>query len=367
MKIVVFGLTVSSSWGNGHATLWRGLCSALSRQGHRIIFFERNTPYYAAARDLTALPGRSELVIYGDWSEIAQRACWNLTDCDAAIVTSYCPDAITASNLVRESTAGLRVFYDLDSPITLARLAQGKKVEWIGPDGYRGFDLVLSYAGGRILNELKSVLGAERVEPLYGSVDPEVHRPVPPVESYRAALSYMGTHSPDRSDALRDLFVEPAKRLPDHRFVIGGSKYDGSFPWQRNIFYVNHLAPAQHGEFYCSSGLTLNVTRRAMVENGHCPSGRLFEAAACGAAIVSDFWEGLDSFYAPGSEILIARDTADAMDALHMTAGDRAEIGRRARERTLDCHTAEHRASELVAMLDSVNSKSGVKVTSCGE
>jgi spore maturation protein CgeB len=367
VKIVVFGLTISSSWGNGHATLWRGLCSALSRRGHRVTFFERDTQYYAAARDLTKLPGRSELIIYGDWLEIARRASRELMDCDAAIVTSYCPDAITASNLVRESGAGLRVFYDLDSPITLAKLAQGETVEWVGSDGYRGFDLVLSYAGGKTLERLKSVLGAERVEPLYGSVDPDVHRPATPLESYRAALSYMGTHSPDRGEALRELFVEPARRLPDRRFVIGGSKYDGSFPWQPNIFYLSHLAPAQHGAFYCSSDLTLNVTRRAMVESGHCPSGRLFEAAACGAAILSDSWDGLDLFYAPGSEILIAHRTADAMDALHLDVAELARVGLRARERTLDCHTSEHRVSQLEAILDSAYCKSAVKVTSCGE
>lgn len=367
MKIVVFGLTVSSSWGNGHATLWRGLCAALSRRGHRVMFFERDTPYYAAARDLTQLPGRSELIIYGDWGEIAQRARWNLMDCDAAMVTSYCPDALTASDLVRESAAGVRVFYDLDSPITLARLARGEAVEWIGPEGYRGFDLVLSYGGGKTLEKLKTVLGAERVEALYGSVDPEVHRPAPPLEAYRASLSYMGTHSPDRSDALRELFVEPAKRLPQRRFVIGGSKYDGSFPWQPNIFYLSHLAPAQHGRFYCSADLTLNVTRRAMAESGYCPSGRLFEAAACGVPILSDYWEGLDSFYSIGSEILIAHDTADAMEALDLPAGELAALGRRARERTLDCHTAEHRASELEAMLDSAYFKSAAKVISCGE
>jgi spore maturation protein CgeB len=367
MKVVVFGLTISSSWGNGHATLWRGLCSALTRRGHRVFFFERDVPYYAAARDLTELPGRSALMLYRDWTDTAADARLHLKDCDAAIVTSYCPDAMAASDLVLETCAGATVFYDLDSPITLDRIARGESVPWVGPTGYREFDLVLSYAGGRTLDGLRTVLGAQRAEPLYGSVDPEVHRPGAPADRYRAMLSYMGTHSADRSEPLRNLFVEPAGRLPHHRFVISGSQYDGSFPWRPNIFYLSHLPPAEHGSFYCSSRLTLNVTRRAMAQSGYCPSGRLFEAAACGAPILSDLWEGLDSFYSPGSEILLARDTADAMQALRTPNGDLHKIGQRARERTLDCHTADHRAGELEAILNSVDSRSAVSVTSCGE
>lgn len=366
MKLVIFGLTVSSSWGNGHATLWRGLCSALARRGHRIVFFERDVPYYATARDLTGLPGKSELILYGDWSETVHRARWNLMDCDAAIVSSYCPDAIAATNLM-ESTAGLRVFYDLDAPLTLARIAAGEHVAYVPPEGYRGFDLVLSYGGGKTIAELKSVLGAGRVEVLYGSADPDVHKPDRPAERYRALLNYMGTYSADRDEMLRALFIEPARRLPERRFVIGGSKYDGSFPWLPNIFYVNHVPPAQHRRFYCSAGLTVNVTRRPMAERGFCPSGRLFEAAACGVPVLSDDWEGLQSFYTPGSEILVARDTTEAMDALNRSAEDLARIGSRARERTLDCHTAEHRAIQLEKILDAACSGSTAKATSCGE
>lgn len=357
MKIVVFGLTVSSSWGNGHATLWRGLCAALERHGHRVVFFERDASWYAAARDLTNLSGRNELIIYNDWPNIRDRARHNVRDCDAAIVTSYCPDAIVASELVRESTGCLRVFYDLDSPITLSRIARGESVAWIGPDGYRGFDLVLSYAGGKTLERLRTLLGAERTEPLYGSVDPDVHYPAPVAESYRAALSWLGTYSEDRSKPLRMLFAEPARLLPERRFVIGGCQYDGSFPWQSNIFYVSHVAPASHGSFFCSADLTLNVTRAAMAESGYCPSGRLFEAAACGAPILSDNWEGLDTFYKPGSEILIGHTTDDAMNALAMPHADLRQMGLRARAKTLDCHTAGQRARELERILTSARSK----------
>jgi spore maturation protein CgeB len=367
LKLVVFGLTVSSSWGNGHATLWRGLCSSMARRGHTVVFFERNLPWYESSRDLTALPGNGELVLYEKWEDITDKAKRHLRDCDAAMVTSYCPDGVDASTLVLESCPSLRIFYDLDAPVTLSRIALGEDVAYVGPERYRGFDLVLSYTGGKALGELMRVMGARRVATLYGSVDPAVHYPVAPVEQYRAALSYMGTYSPDRDEALNALFIEPARQLPDQRFLIGGSKYDGGFPWLSNIFYVGHLTPAQHSAFYSSGRLTLNVTRRPMAEMGFCPSGRLFEAAACGVPVLSDYWEGLDAFYTPGAEILIGREPAHSLDALSLSDAELATVARNARQRTLDCHTSDHRVRELedIASMD-LRGEAREAVTSCG-
>jgi spore maturation protein CgeB len=352
MKLVVFGLAVSSSWGNGHATLWRGLCNSLGKRGHDVVFFERDVPYYASARDLTELPGGGELVLYENWNDIAITARQHLDGADVGMVTSYCADALAASDTVLESRAALRVFYDLDSPVTLARLGRGENVEYVGPRGYRDFDLVLSYAGGKTLTELQSVLGAPQVAPLYGSVDPAVHKPGTPEHDFRADLSYLGTYSADRDEALRMLFIEPAARLPDARFVIGGSQYDGTFPWLPNIFYLSHVPPARHAAFYGSSRFTLNVTRAAMAQKGYCPSGRLFEAAACGAPVLSDWWEGIETFYDPGAEILIGRSTDDVMNALDLSPEELKRVGRKARERTLDCHTSDKRAAELEAILE---------------
>ena len=351
MKIVIFGLTVSSSWGNGHATLWRGLCRALARRGHHIVFFERDVPYYSSHRDLTELPGGGELILYSHWDEIVSSARNHLRGADAVMVTSYCPDAAAASAMALESNAGARIFYDLDTPVTLWRLAQGQPVDYVGPRGYSEFDLVLSYTGGKALECLRSILGAQRVAPLYGSVDPAIHKPERPHVDYCADLSYMGTWSADRDEALRMRFIEPARRLPARRFALGGSKYGNDFPWLPNIYYFSHLPPLEHSAFYCSSNLTLNVTRAPMAEMGFCPSGRLFEAAACGVPILSDFWEGLDHFYQPGSEILIAHSTEDAIEAMTRAPEDLARIGRAARERTLDCHTADARAVELENIL----------------
>ncbi len=355
MKIVIFGLSVSSSWGNGHATLWRGLIKALGRMGHHVAFFERDVPYYADERDLYQLSG-GKLILYPSWPEVLETARRQLSDADVAMVTSYCPDAVAATELALQSRTPLRVFYDLDSPVTLARLEAGERVDYIGPRGLLDYDLVLSYAGGRALDRLRDRLGARQAAPLYGSVDPEIHHPVARVNDYGGRLGYLGTYAADRQAALETLFVEPARRRPAYPFVLAGAMYDGRFPWQPNISYVRHLPPRDHPAFYCSSNLTLNVTRRAMAEIGYCPSGRLFEAAACGTAVLSDAWEGLDQFFEPGREILLAGTTEEALDALDRPPEELARIARAARERTLAQHTAEVRAAELISLLETARS-----------
>jgi spore maturation protein CgeB len=351
MKLVIFGLTVSSSWGNGHATLWRGLLKALSARGHHVVFFERDVPYYAMNRDLHALRDGT-LVLYPDWEQNLPAARAHLADADVAMVTSYQADGVPATELVLESPAAVKVFYDLDTPVTLDALASGKDVAYLGPRGLADFDLVLSYTGGDALEQLRSRLSARRVAPLYGHVDPDVHRPVAPDEDSRADLSYLGTYAEDRQAALERLFIQAAQRLPEQRFLIGGAQYPQEFPWAGNIWFRKHLPPEQHPAFFSASRFTLNVTRRAMAEMGWCPSGRLFEAAACGCPVISDAWEGLDAFFAPGDEIVIARDTDDVVRAMRMPDAERDALARRARERTLDEHTSARRAAELESLLD---------------
>jgi spore maturation protein CgeB len=351
MKLVVFGLAVSSSWGNGHATLWRGLARALHRRGHSLVFFERDTPYYAAHRDLPEVPGM-ELVIYPGWESVRARAEREVREGDVAMVTSFCPDARQASRLIAAAPRSLRCYYDLDTPVTLAALARHEEVFYLPEDGLGGFDLVLSYTGGAALAELRARLGARATAPLYGSVDPDVHRPAPGRACFAGDLSYLGTYAQDRQATLEKLLVAPARRQPRRRFVIGGAQYPASFPWTANIFFVTHIPPADHPAFYASSPLTLNVTRAPMAALGHCPSARLFEAAACGVPALSDDWEGLDRFFRPGEEILVARDADDVLAALELPTAVLTAMGRRARERTLAEHTAAHRAVELERVLD---------------
>lgn len=230
MKWVIFGLSVSSSWGNGHATLWRGLIQALARRGHRVVFFEHDLPFYANSRDVEALPAPCELVLYPDWWAVRARAERALADADVGMVTSYCPDGRIATELLLDSGAEVKAFYDLDTPITLERTRSGEPVDYIGPEGLGGFDVVLSFTGGRALEELERRFGARRAVPLYGSVDPSVHFPVEPRTDLSCDFSHLGTYAANRQDAVERLFLSPARRLASRKFVIGGSQYPQAFP-----------------------------------------------------------------------------------------------------------------------------------------
>jgi spore maturation protein CgeB len=361
VKIVIFGLTISSSWGNGHATLWRGLCKNLVSLGHDIVFFERNTPYYAGARDLFELPG-GRLEIYESWEDISARARLDAGEADATIITSYCVDACQAAAMVADCSRALRVFYDLDTPITLARLGAGEAVPYIGANGLEDFDLVLSFTGGEsVFRDFRGLLGARRIEALYGHVDPDIHRPAAPLPHYHACLSYLGTFSQDRQQALESLFVAPARSRQDMRFLIGGAQYPTDFPWSPNIYFVRHLPPSEHAAFFASCRLTLNVTRQAMAQMGWCPSGRLFEAAACGAPILSDTWDGIADFFEPGAEILLARQKDDVLAAFELDDRELRRIADRARERVLDQHSSAKRAHQLVELLEQASRRGAAR------
>ncbi len=350
MKLVVFGLTVSSSWGNGHATLWRGLISALAERGVHVTFFERDQPFYAPHRDLTALPG-GELALFSEWD--AARARRALAGADAAVVTSYCADAEAACAAVAESGVP-SVFYDMDTPVTLAKLAAGEPVPYLPREGLGRFDLVLSYTGGPALEALERRLGARRTAPLYGHADPATHHRTAPDPRFSCDLSYIGTYAADRQAAVEALFVAPARARADLKAVLAGSGYPPDFPWTDNIWFVKHLPPPEHASFYSSSALTVNTTRADMSAMGWCPSGRLFEAAACACPVLSDRWDGLDRFFIPGEEILLARDEEDALAALELGPARLRDIGEAARARFLLEHTSGHRADELLALLATI-------------
>jgi spore maturation protein CgeB len=362
MKLVIFGLSVTSSWGNGHATLWRGLIKALGARGHKVVFFERNVPYYAKHRDLETAHG-GEVVLYENWPSVVSRARQELNDADVGMVTSYCPDGPEACSVVLESRAPVKSFYDLDAPVTLHRVREGESVAYLPASGLGGFDVVLSYTGGAALTDLRTLLGARHVAALYGSVDPEVHHPVPASPRYACDVSYLGTYADERQVALETLFIEPARRLPHRKFLIGGSQYPPQFPWSSNIYFVQHVPPADHAAFYCSSRITVNVTRAAMADAGYCPSGRLFEAAACEVPMLSDDWAGLDRFFEPGLEIIVARTTGHAMDAFGMSDGQLRRIAKAARERVLVTHTASVRALELENILEAARKAPGERAS----
>jgi spore maturation protein CgeB len=355
MHFVIFGLTITSSWGNGHATLWRALVKAMVRRHHSVTFYEKDVPYYAAARDGWELPYGARLRLFDSLEEIKDEVARDLKDSDVALYTSYCVNGAAISRLILDSDTAIKAFYDLDTPVTLDTLRTDGQVEYLPAEGLGEFDLVLSYTGGRALDELQSRLGAHFVAPLYGSVDPETHYSVAPIEEFRATLSYLGTYAADRQKALEELFLAPACRLPEERFLIGGAKYPEHFPWRPNVFFTQHMSPSQHPAFFCSSRATLNITRRAMTEYGYCPSGRLFEAASCGAPLLSDGWDGLESFFTPGEEILRVETADDVLRALSLSDRELGRVAEAARARVQAEHTAEHRVLELESLCERVN------------
>jgi spore maturation protein CgeB len=346
MRIVVLGLSITSSWGNGHATTYRGLVRALSARGHDVLFLERDTPWYAAQRDLPRPPwGTTRL--YGSLDELRAEHGAAVRDADAVIVGSYVPEGVAVGEWVIQTTRGVPAFYDIDTPVTLAKLARGDH-EYLTPELVRAYQLYLSFTGGPIPARIEDELGSPCVRAFHCLVDPDAY-PVIETEP-RWDLGYLGTYSPSRQPALARLLLEPARRNPALRCVVAGPGYPDDITWPANVERIEHLAPAEHPAFYAAQRFTVNVTRAEMVAAGWSPSVRLFEAAACAVPVISDVWAGIETFFAPGEEILVPADAGAVLTTLATTGEhERRAIGRRARARVLAHHTADHRAAALEA------------------
>lgn len=361
MKIVVFGLSITSAWGNGHATTFRALFEALHRRGHQITFYEKNLEWYASNRDLPE-PPYCKVRLYDDWTGIVAEARRELAHADVGLVGSYFPDGILAIDELLNSPATVKAFYDIDTPITVAGLRGNGKTEYLDAKHVSSFDVYFSFTGGPMLREIESRFGARVAVPLYCSFDPHEYRRYRVNRRFACDLSYMGTYAPDRQAKLEELLIRPAKQLPKTKFIVAGPQYPKTIHWPKNVRRVVHLNPRWHARFYSSARLTLNVTRREMVIAGYSPSVRLFEAAACGATIVSDNWPGLDSFFTPGREILLPIDATDV--ARYLTLGDSElrSIGDAAQKRVLADHTSEVRAAEFEAAVAKARAGSRVSV-----
>ena len=341
VKIVFLGLSITSSWGNGHATNYRALARALLARGHDVLFLERDKPWYATQRDFDAPFVR----LYGSVDELSGRFEDDVRAADLVVVGSYVPDGVAVGEWVQETAGGVRAFYDIDTPVTVAKLEAGD-TEYLSAELVPGYDLYLSFTGGPLLERIERELGSPRALPFYCLVDPDAYRPLD-VEP-RWLLGYLGTYSDDRQPAVEALLNEPARRLSAERFVVAGPRYPPEVEWPPNVERVEHVPPAEHPRFYAAQAFTLNVTRRDMVRWGWSPSVRLFEAAACATPVISDRWDGIDEIFEPGREILLAAGPDDVVRLLRETPEtDRRAIGRRARQRVLREHTAERRAREL--------------------
>jgi spore maturation protein CgeB len=344
LRVVVIGLSITSSWGNGHATTYRSLIRELAARGHDVTFLERDAPWYAAHRDLVDAP-YARIVLYASLDELRDRFAAAVRDADLVIVGSYVPEGTAVGHWVTATARGATAFYDLDTPMTLARVEAGT-CEYLTRDLIPRYAMYLSFTGGPTLLKLELELGSPRALPLYCSVDPAVYGPElrPP----RWDLAYMGTYSEDRQPALQQLLIQSARREPARRFAVVGPQYPASIEWAPNIERIDHLPPDRHRTFYNQSAFALNLTRDHMRATGWSPSVRLFEAAACGVPIITDPWAGLDELFEPDHEILIAHDGDDVVRYLtELGDGERRAIGARACARVRSAHTAAHRAADL--------------------
>lgn len=343
MNITIIGLSITSSWGNGHAVTYRSLVKELCQRGHRVLFLERETEWYSSNRDMPRPPyGRTEL--YTSLNDLKGRFTGEVADSDVVIVGSYVPEGVDVGRWAVSTARGVKAFYDIDTPVTLARIKRGDEL-YLSKDLIPRFDIYLSFTGGPILDAIETKYGSPMARPLYCSVDSQIYYPerLEP----RWEMGYLGTYSADRQPVLERFMFEATKTVRK-KFVVAGPLYPDGIVWPDNVDRIEHLCPAKHRGFYNSVGFALNITRADMVRAGWSPSVRLFEAASCGVPVISDWWEGLDSFFEPGEEILIAKSTQDIVRHLGgMGEKERQEIGLRARARILRAHTAVHRVDEL--------------------
>ena len=322
----------------------------MARRGHETVFLERDVPYYASNRDLPA-PDFARVELYGDLEELRGRLAREVREADFVVVGSYVPNGVEVGRWALETARGLVAFYDIDTPITLEAIGKNGAAGYVDRELIGRYAVYFSFTGGPTLERLEREFGSPCAQALYCAVDPELYRPLPE-ERVRWELGYLGTYSADRQPPLERLLIEPARRRPGAAMIVAGPQYPADVAWPGNVARVEHLPPSEHPAFYNQQAFTLNITRAAMLGAGFSPSVRVFEAGACGVPIITDDWPGLEAFFVPGEEILVARRTEDVVAFLgDMGEAGRREVGRRGRERVLGAHTAAHRAAALEAVL----------------
>jgi spore maturation protein CgeB len=343
LNIVVLGLSITSSWANGHATTYRALLKAVSDRGHSVTFLERDVPWYRDNRDLERA-AYCRIELYGSLPELARQYGKLIGDADLIILGSYVPDGVAIGEWLTSRCNGLTAFYDIDTPVTLQGLQDGS-VNYLSPRLVPRFGIYLSFTGGPALRIIEERYGSPMARALYCSAElPAQVRTI----RQRWSLGYLGTYSEDRQRGVDGLLLEAARQLPDHHFAVAGSKYPPEIDWPANLRRMEHLPPAEHPDFFSAQRFTLNVTRPDMKALGFSPSVRMFEAAACGTPLISDNWKGIEAAFKPGVEILTAEDTRDVIGILtEMSDETRLTIAANARARFRKDHTAAHRATQL--------------------
>lgn len=344
MRLAFYGSSLLSAYWNGAATYYRGLLQPLAALGWDIAFYEPDAFDRQAHRDIDP-PSWARSVVYPATAEGVRGVLDEAAGADVMVKASgvgVFDDVLLAALLTSPRGDALRVFWDVDAPATLADLrADGTHpLHRILPR----LDLVLTYGGGAPVSEAYRAFGAAACWPIYNALDPATHFPVVPDPVLAADLSFLANRMPDREARAEAFFLAPAATLPDRRFLLGGSGWEGK-PVPPNVHAIGHVGTERHNAFNSSALAVLNVARESMASVGFCPATRVFEAAGAGACLITDAWEGIELFLEPDAEVLVARDGRDVADHLATLTPVRAHrIGARARARVLAGHTYTERA-----------------------
>lgn len=346
MKIAFYGSSLVSAYWNGAATYYRGLIRALSARGYSVTFYEPDVYDRQKNRDIDP-PDWCDIVVYDGTIEALKRVAAEAAKADIVVKASgvgFEDERLLTEVMAAARPGALRIFWDVDAPATLAELqaAPDHPLRRMLPK----LDAVLTYGGGDPVVSAYRALGASRCIPIYNGLDPETHFPVPAEPRFSGDLGFLGNRLPDREARVEDFFLSAAARLPDKRFLLGGSGW-GDKPMSDNVMRIGHVPTADHNAFNVSPRAVLNISRASMAEYGFSPATRVFEAAGAGACLITDYWQGIDLFFKPGEEILVARDGQEVADIVaSLTAEQAEEIGRRALTRVLAEHTYDRRAEE---------------------
>lgn len=350
--VVIIGLSITSSWGNGHATTFRSLVRGLSEVGFSVLFLEREVPWYAANRD-NPQPSSATTILYRTLDELFSVYEPHVASASLVIVGSFVPDGIAVGEWVTSVANGQTAFYDIDTPVTLAKLKQGS-ADYISHSLIPRYGAYLSFTGGPTLHTLEDSYGSRMARVLYCSVDTDCYRPLEAGNKWD--LGYLGTYSDDRQPLLNELLLTPAYQASELNFVVAGPQYPDNITWPGNVERIQHLPPDDHPSFYAAQHFTLNITRAAMKQAGYSPSVRIFEACACGVPVISDWWPGLETLLCIGMEIMVAEDSESVLRYLRETTEeDRRAIAFRARQRILADHTPVARANQIRSYLEEMN------------
>lgn len=353
MNIAFFGSSLVSAYWNGAATYYRGIIRALHGLGHHITFYEPDAYDRQKHRDIPD-PDWARVVVYPvDGEDGVLGALEQARGADMLVKTSgvgVFDPLLEAAILGFKNSNTLAVFWDVDAPATLDRVKADASDPFKGL--IRDYDLILTYGGGEPVVNNYIALGARACVPIYNALDPDTHHPVPAEERFNCDLALLANRLPDREARIDEFFFDVARALPDFRFVLGGNGWDDK-PMPANVNYVGHVYTRDHNAFNCSPRAVLNVNRESMASYGFSPPTRIFEAAGSAACLITDAWEGIDTFLTPDREVLVARDTDEVVQ--HLVALKDAEakqIGQSAQKRVLAEHTYQHRALQLQRLFD---------------